>query len=92
VADLAAQALNIDTAIARSAINGADTPFRDARAMLRLDGPAILDGALDGTTVVEGIDETNHRCAGGGLLCARRAVAGAVRQQSVRRAADHAGA
>jgi hypothetical protein len=56
-ADLLAQALALEPAITRDAVHSADTAFADAKAMLRVIGPAILDGALDGATVIAGVDE-----------------------------------
>ena len=58
-ADLLADALAIDRALLRPAIYAADAAFAEAKAMLRVIGPAILDGALDGATVVDGVDENN---------------------------------
>jgi hypothetical protein len=70
-ADLLAEALGIDHAVARMAVQAADTPFTDAKAMLRVVGPAILDGALDGTTVIEGIDENEFIDVLAAACCAR---------------------
>jgi len=56
-ADLLAEAFGIDPAVTRRAIDGADLGYEDARAMLRVIGPALLDDALDGVSQVGGVDE-----------------------------------
>jgi len=56
-AALLASALGIDAAILQRAFNSDDTAFDDAQAMLRVIGPALLDGMLDGVTAVDGVDE-----------------------------------
>lgn len=58
-ADLLADALAVDRTLLRPAIHAGDTAFAEAKAMLRVIGPAILDGALDGATVVDGVDENS---------------------------------
>lgn len=52
-----AEALGIPIAEVTPAVRAASTPFADAQAMLRVIGPALLDGALDGTTAVKDVDE-----------------------------------
>ncbi|WP_431283629.1 hypothetical protein ACQW02_02110 [Humitalea sp. 24SJ18S-53] len=49
-AELLAEALGIDQAILRRAEGAADQAHEDARAMLRVVGPILLDGLLDGQT------------------------------------------
>ena len=56
-ADLLAQAFAIDAGVVRRALDGADLGYEDARAMLRVIGPALLDDGLDGVTHVSGVDE-----------------------------------
>jgi hypothetical protein len=74
-ADLFAEALGIDLAVARAAVDSAGTPFADAKAMLRVIGPAILDGALDGTTAIQGVDENTFIDILAQSCCARGALA-----------------
>ena len=52
-----AEALALPIAELTPAMKAASTPFADAQAMLRVIGPALLDGALDGTTAVKDVDE-----------------------------------
>lgn len=56
-AGLLAEALGIDTATVRKAVSAADQGYEDARAMLRVVGPALLDDAVDGVSALSGIDE-----------------------------------
>ena len=56
-AALLASALGVSESELRRARNSADTGFEDARAMLRVIGPVLLDGALDGRTAFGGLDE-----------------------------------
>lgn len=49
-AELIAEAIAVDERVVRKAVNGADLGFEDARAMLRVIGPILLDGLLDGQT------------------------------------------
>ncbi len=56
-ADLLAEAFDIDRMTVRKALDGADQGYEDARAMLRVIGPALLDDSLDGITQVNGVDE-----------------------------------
>ena len=56
-ADLLAEAFGIDAALVRGALDGADFGYEDARAMLRVIGPALLDDSLNGVTHVHGVDE-----------------------------------
>lgn len=58
-ADLLAGALGMDSTLLRKAIAGGDTGFEDARAMLRVVAPGILDGAYDGTIWGETLDEND---------------------------------
>lgn len=70
-AELLATALGLDPTVLRRAINSGDTAFEDARAMLRAIGPALLDGALDGRTAFEGIDENAMVDVLAAYVCAR---------------------
>ncbi len=70
-ADLLADALGIDRAVVRKAVQAGDTPFADARAMLRVIGPALLDGGLDGLTVVKDVDENTFIDILAAAFCAR---------------------
>ena len=54
---LLSDALGIDPAILRQAVRAADGALEDARAMLRVIGPALLDDAVDGITSIDGVDE-----------------------------------
>ncbi|SEM21515.1 hypothetical protein SAMN04488077_10328 [Roseovarius tolerans] len=56
-ADLLAEAFDLPQAELRKAVDGDDTGFEDARAMLRVIGPALLDSALDGVSQVPGVTE-----------------------------------
>jgi hypothetical protein len=49
-AELLAEAFGIDEKLLRKAVGAADQGFEDARAMLRVVGPILLDGLLDGKT------------------------------------------
>lgn len=56
-ADLLAEALDLSPDTLRRAIDSADAGFEDARAMLRVIGPALLDAALDGASQVRDVSE-----------------------------------
>lgn len=58
-ADLFSEALGINSNVVRQAINSADHSFEDAKAMLTVIGPALLDEALDGTTLLPGVGEND---------------------------------
>lgn len=58
-ADLLAGALGLDPALCRRAVGGADTAFADARAMMRVIAPGMLDGAYDGTVWGQDLDEND---------------------------------
>jgi len=58
-ADILADALGIDLQLVRKSIGGADTAFADARAMLRVIAPGILDGAYDGNAWGQDLDEND---------------------------------
>lgn len=49
-AELLAEAFGINETLLRKALGAADQGFEDARAMLRVVGPILLDGLLDGKT------------------------------------------
>ena len=70
-ADMLSDALGIDRAAVRKAVQAGDTPFADARAMLRVIGPALLDGGLDGVTVVKDVDENAFIDVLAAAFCAR---------------------
>ena len=73
-ADVLADALGIDRGALRKARHAGDTPAADARAMLRVTGPALLDGALDGVTAVAGVDENTFVEILAGVASARGQV------------------
>lgn len=56
-ADLLAEAFDLPPDALRRAVDSADTGFEDARAMLRVIGPALLDAALDGASQVKDVTE-----------------------------------
>lgn len=56
-ADLLSEALNLDPDTLQTMISGADSGFEDARAMLRVIGPVLLDGSLDGKTAFGDVSE-----------------------------------
>jgi|GEM_PF-2847474 len=56
-ASLLSKALDVDVNILRNAIDSNETGYEDAKAMLRVVGPAILDGSLDGKTVIKDVSE-----------------------------------
>ncbi|MEM7176692.1 MAG: hypothetical protein AAF503_03215 [Pseudomonadota bacterium] len=56
-ADLLAEAFDLDPAMLRRAADGDDQGFQDARAMMQVVGPALLDDALAG---IEGLDEVEE--------------------------------
>lgn len=58
-ADLLAEALGLDAPLLRKAMAGGDTGFEDARAMLRVVAPGILDGAYDGSIWGDKLDEND---------------------------------
>jgi hypothetical protein len=70
-AELLAAALGLDPSSLRRAIHSGDTAFEDARAMLRVIGPALLDGALDGRTAFADIDENMMIDVLAAYVCAR---------------------
>jgi hypothetical protein len=72
--ELLAEALAIDPSVLRKAVHGADGGFDDARAMLRVVGPALLDDAVDGLTVLEGVDENQFIDALATAVVARGAL------------------
>ena len=57
--------------LVRKAVRAGDMPFADARAMLRVIGPALLDGSLDGVTAVQGVDENTFIEILAAAFCAR---------------------
>jgi hypothetical protein len=56
-AELFAEALGLDVAAVATAPNSGDLAFEDARAMVRVIGPALIDSAVDHVTALNGIDE-----------------------------------
>ena len=56
-ADLFAEAIGVNPAELQKAIRADDSGFQDARAMIQVIGPALLDDALDGSTLLNGVDE-----------------------------------
>jgi hypothetical protein len=72
--DVLAGALGLDPTRLRQAIRADDAGFEDARAILRVIGPALLDDALDGTTVLEGVDEDAFISVLAGGVVARGAL------------------
>lgn len=56
-AELFAEALGIDVREVANAPSSGDLALEDARAMLRVIGPALIDTAVDYTTALSGIDE-----------------------------------
>lgn len=56
-AELFAEALGVDLAHVATAPNSGDLALEDARAMLRVVGPALIDTAVDHTASLEGIAE-----------------------------------
>lgn len=70
-ADLLAEAFDLPKADLRRAVDGADTGFEDARAMLRVIGPALLDSALDGYSQVAGVSEDDFIEVMAGAIAAR---------------------
>lgn len=73
-AELLAEAMGLDPAVLRRAVQSSDTAFEDARAMLRAIGPALLDGALDGRTAYQGIDENTVIDVLAAYVCSRGAL------------------
>jgi len=70
-ADLFGRALGLQPAELRTAINAGNEAFEDARAMLRVIGPTLLDGAPDGVGPLQGIDEDEFIEALAGNVSAR---------------------
>jgi hypothetical protein len=56
-AELFAEAIGIDLRHVATAPASGDLAFKDARAMLRVVGPALIDTAVDHTAALRGIDE-----------------------------------
>ena len=56
-ADLLAKAMGLDPELLREAVDSNETGYEDAKAMLRVIGPALLDGSLDGVTFIDGVSE-----------------------------------
>ena len=56
-ADRLAEALDLPRDLLHRAVDADQTGFEDARAMLRVVGPALLDDALDGVSPVDGVAE-----------------------------------
>lgn len=73
-ADLLAEALDLDPALTRTAIGGADTAFADATAMMRVIAPGMLDGVYDGTVWGQDIDENDVIDIVAGAIAARGAL------------------
>ena len=73
-ADLFAAALGLDPALVRKVINAADGAFEDARAMLRVIGPVLLDGALSMSVSLKDIDENDVIDIMAASICARGAL------------------
>ncbi len=73
-ADLLAEALGVDPTLMQKALDADDTSLEDARAMLRVIGPALIDDALDGSTVLDGVDENDFVTALAAGVVARGAL------------------
>lgn len=73
-ADLFSAALGLDPAQVRKVINAADGAFEDARAMLRVIGPVLLDGALSMSVSLTDIDENDVIDIMAASICARGAL------------------
>jgi hypothetical protein len=58
-ADLLAGALGIDSSIVRKAVFSANSDLEDAKAMLRVVGPALLDSALQSVPDLASVDESD---------------------------------
>ena len=56
-AEIFAEAMGLDVARVATAPNSGDLAFEDARAMVRVIGPALIDTALENTAALSGIDE-----------------------------------
>jgi hypothetical protein len=56
-ADLLSEALDLDSETLQTIVSGADSGFEDTRAMLRVIGPVLLDGSLDGKTAFGAVSE-----------------------------------
>jgi hypothetical protein len=56
-AEIFAEALGLDVTRVATAPNSGDLAFEDARAMVRVIGPALIDTAVDHTAALQGIDE-----------------------------------
>jgi hypothetical protein len=54
---LLADALGLDSSVTDKAINAADTAWEDARAMLQVLGPVLLDNAVDSVAGLDGVTE-----------------------------------
>ncbi|MCM8530926.1 MAG: hypothetical protein NE330_07185 [Lentisphaeraceae bacterium] len=57
--ELLAEALDIDESITNEISGAADTAFEDAKAMLKVIGPALLDDVLDGKTFIKDASEND---------------------------------
>ncbi len=55
--ELFAEATGVDVQHVANAPSSGDLAFEDARAMLRVIGPALIDTAVDNTAALKGIDE-----------------------------------
>ena len=57
--ELLAEALDIDESITNEISGAADGAFEDAKAMLKVIGPALFDDFLDGKTFIHGASEND---------------------------------
>lgn len=73
-ADLLAEAFDLPPDALRRAVDSADTGFEDARAMLRVIGPALLDAALDGASRIDGVTENEFIDIMAAAIAARGAL------------------
>ena len=70
-ADLLAEAFGVDAQVLRQAIDGDDQGYEDARAMMRVIGPALLDDSLDGVTAIPDVSENEFIDVMAAIICAR---------------------
>lgn len=73
-AGLLAEALGLPPGTLDRLVNAADLAFADAQAMMHVIGPALLDGAMDGETAIDGVDETEFLDALAAATVARGAL------------------
>lgn len=73
-AGLLAEALGLPPGTLDRLVNAADPAFADAQAMMHVIGPALLDGAMDGETAIDGVDETEFLDALAAATVARGAL------------------